>query len=136
MTVLVFLVPQTRSPLYVRRKVYMAPFHVRSKVCIAPFYVRSKVCIFARHLDGSIADFDPHMEGSHSDFAPHMLGRHSFRDQKIAKICNFVFFCKLFFDITYISGVYITYMTTIKNTNLLRESTFNAITVKTRKLNY
>ena len=102
----------------------MAPFHVRSKVCIAPFYVRRKVCIFARHLDGSIADFAPHMEGSHSDFAPHMEGRHSFRDQKIANIAISANFCKLFIHISYILGVYITYMTTFKNNIFSRESTF------------
>ena len=76
-----FLVPETMSPLLVRREVCMAPFHVRSKDGIAPFHVRSKVCKFSPHMDGN-ANFVPHIEGSHAD----MGRRHSFRDQKIAKV--------------------------------------------------
>ena len=66
MEILVYLVPETVSPL-----------HVRSEVCIAPFYVRSKDYEFATHL-----------EGSNANFAQHMEQRHSFRDQQTAKIAT------------------------------------------------
>ena len=113
------------SLLYVRSKVCMAPFNVQSKVCIAPINVRSKVCKFALHMDESNADFAPHMEGRHADFAPHMEQRHSCRDQKIAKFAIFANFLKYFFKTTYVLGVFMTYVTTFENKNILRESTFN-----------
>ena len=112
------------SPLHVRSKVCKVPFHVRSKVCIAPIHVRSKVCKFAPHMDESNADFAPHMEGRHADFAPHMERRHSFRDQKIAKTACFANVQRELFKTTNILGVYMTYVTTFENRNILRESTF------------
>ena len=83
----------------------------------------SKVCKYAPHMDGSNAHFAPHMEGRHTDFAPHMEGRHSFRDQIIAKTTIFANFQRELFKTTNIFGVYMTYVTTFENTNILREST-------------
>ena len=116
---------ETMSPLDVRSKVCMALFHVWSKVCIAPIHVRSKVCKFAPHMDGSYADFAPDMEGIHADFAPHMERRHCFRDQIKAKTASFANFQRELLKITNFLGVYMTYVTTFDNTNILRESTFN-----------
>ena len=121
------------SLLHVRSIVCMAPFHVRSKVSIAPIHVRSKVCKFAPHMDGSNAEFALHMEGSHADFAPHMEGshadfalhmerRHSFRDQIIAKTASIGNFQRELFKTTNILGGYMTYVTTFKKKNILRES--------------
>ena len=77
-------------------------------------------------MDGSNADFAPHMEGSHSDFAPHIERRHSFRDQIIAKTACFANAQRKLFKTTHILGVYMTYVTTFENRNILRQSTFNA----------
>ena len=75
-------------------------------------------------MGGSNADFAPHMEGSHADFAPHMERRRSFRDQIIAKTACFANVHRELFKTTNILGVYMTYVTTFDNTNILRESTF------------
>ena len=77
-------------------------------------------------MDGSSADFASHIEGSHADFAPHMERRISFRDKKMAKIAISANKKNIFFQTTYILGVYMTYVTTFGNTNILRESTFKA----------
>ena len=102
----------------------MAPFHVRSKVCMASIHVRSKVCKFAPQMDGCNADFAPHIEQSHADFAPHMERRHSCRDQIIAKTACFANVQRELFKTTNILEVYMTYVTTFENKNVLRESTF------------
>ena len=94
------------------------PFHVRSKVCIQ---VRSKFAIFAPHIEGSNADFANHMEGSHADFDPHMERRHCFRDQQIAKIAIYVNFLRYVCQTTNILKIYMTYLTTFENKNILRE---------------
>ena len=86
--------------------------------------MQSNDCKFAPHLEGSNADFAPHMGGSHADFAPHMEQRHSFWYEQIAKnaISASIFF--FFFSITYIIGIYMIYVTTFENKNILKESTF------------
>ena len=70
---------------------------------------------------GSNADFAPHMEGRHEDFAPHMEQRHSFRDQMIRKL---LLLPRDLFKSTNILRVYMTYVTTFENKNMLRESAF------------
>ena len=92
--------------------------------CIAPIHVQSKVCKFAPHMDGSNADFAPHMEGSHSDFALHMGWRHSFRNQMIAQTASPVSYQRELFKTTNILRVYMTYVATFENRNILREVTF------------
>ena len=74
--------------------------------------------VFAPHIEGSNADFALHMEGSHADFAQHMERRHSFRDQKIAKVAISASF---FLNHLYLN---MTYLTTFKNKNILRERYF------------
>ena len=111
------------SPLHAWSKVCMAPLHARSKVWITPINVQSKFADFAPQMEGSNADFAPHMEGSHEDFAPHMDRRHSFRDQQIAKIAKSANFFLSFFSFKpHIS--YMIYVTTLNDSNILRENTF------------
>ena len=86
--------------------------------------MRSKFVDFASHMEGSNADFAPHLEGSHADFVPHMERRHSFRDQIIAKTASFANFQKELLKTTNIFGVYMAYVTTFENNNILRERTF------------
>ena len=112
------------SSFRVQSEVCMSPFHVQSKVCIAPIHVQSKFANVAPHMDGSNADFAAHIEGRHADFAPHIERRHSFKDQKIAQIAISHRFLKEFVKTIYIAGVYMTYVTSFKNINILRESTF------------
>ena len=76
-------------------------------------------------MEGSNADFALHMDGRHADFAPHMVRRHSFRDQIIAKTAIFANFQRKLLKTTNILGVYITYVTTFENKNILMESIFN-----------
>ena len=90
----------------------MSPLYVRSKVCIAPFQLPSKVCIA------------PHMDGSHADFALQLERRHSFNDQIGAKNACFANGQRELFKTTTILGVYMIYVTTFENVNILRESTF------------
>ena len=73
--------------------------------------------VFAPHIEGSNADFARHMEGSHADFAQHMERRHSFKDQKIVKVAIFAFFLNHLY-------LNMAYLTTFKNTNILRERYF------------
>ena len=113
------------SSLYVRSKVCMAAFHVRSKVCIAQIHLWSKVCKFAPHMDATNADFALHIEGSHEDFALHMERRHNFRDEIIAKTACFANVKRELFKTTNLLAVYITYVPTFENKNILRESTLN-----------
>ena len=75
-------------------------------------------------MEGSNEDFNLHMDGRHADFAPYMERRHSFRDQIIATAI-FANFQRKLLKTTNILGVYITYVTTFENTNILMESIFN-----------
>ena len=75
-------------------------------------------------MDGSNTNFALNIEGSHADLAPHMERRHSFKDQIIAKTESFSNIQRELFKTTNILGVYMTYVTTFKNTNILRETTF------------
>ena len=91
---------------------------------MASIHVRSKVFKFAPHLDGSNANFASHMEGSHADLAPHMERKHSLRDQIRAKTSCFANVQKELFRNTNIVAVYMTYLITFENKNILRASTF------------
>ena len=102
----------------------MASFHVRGKVCIALFQVRSKFAVFAPHIEVSNADFALHMEGSNADFALHMARRHSFRDQKKLKLPFLTVFKNNVSNHLYLRSLYMIYLTTFKNKNILRESAF------------
>ena len=73
------------------------------------------------HMDGSKSDFAPHMEGSHADFALHMERRHSFKDLIIAKTASFASFQKDLSKTTNILRVYMNYVTTFENKNIVRD---------------
>ena len=124
MAILAFLVLKAVFPLHVQSEVCMAPFHVRSKVCIAPLYGLSKDLTFAPHLEGSNVDFALHMEGSNADFAPHMEQRNSFIEKQKAKMAIFYHSNFLCPNPLYL---YMIYVITFENKNILRESTFKVL---------
>ena len=111
------LVPKTMSPLHVQSEVCMAPFHVLSKVCIASFLVWSKLAVFGPHIKRSNADFSPHKEASHTPGSETHL--------KKPKKPNIIFLPikKKLCQTIYILEVYMTYLTTFRNRNILRERT-------------
>ena len=75
-------------------------------------------------MNGSNADFAPHIEGKQADCAPHMERRHSFRDQIITKTAFFANFQREVLKTTDIFGVYMMYVTTFENKNILGVGTF------------
>ena len=101
------------SSLHVRFKVCMAPFHVQSKVCITPFQVRSNFAVFAPHIEGSMQTLLCTWQEAMQTLLRTWSGN-TVSGTKIAKIAILANVLK----------VYMIYLTTFENKNILRESTF------------